>query len=112
MINRVLLKVRPDLSDTELKKRLIKSIERRGLKLYLEPESIGKDASKHEILELRNADVDCVIILGGDGTILYTIRNLPVKCPLILGVDVGTTGFLSEINPGEVDQAVERLVKG
>ncbi len=110
MVKRFLLKVRPDLADSNLKKKVINAIEKRGLKLYLETESIGKNDDGYEVLELEKADVDCTIILGGDGTILYTIRKLPVRCPLILGVDAGTTGFLSEIAPDEIDQALDQLL--
>lgn len=110
MVKRFLLKVRPDLADSDLKKKVINAIEKHGLKLYLETESVGKNDDGYEILELEKADVDCTIILGGDGTILYTIRKLPVRCPLILGVDAGTTGFLSEITPYEIDQALDQLV--
>ncbi len=112
MVKRVLLKVRPDLVDSNLKRRVIDAIEKRGLKLCIDRESVGEKDGGYEIVDLGKVDVDCVIIIGGDGTILYTIRNLPVNCPPILGVDAGTTGFLSEITPGEIDQALDKLLKG
>ncbi|WEU39675.1 MAG: NAD(+)/NADH kinase [Candidatus Odinarchaeum yellowstonii] len=112
MIKRVLLKVRPDLVNSPIKKRILDAIEERNLKLYLEPESVGENDEGREVVEPGKADVDCAIIVGGDGTILYTIRNLPAKCPLILGVDAGTTGFLSEITPDEIEPALDRLLNG
>ena len=59
--------------------------------------------------ELRNADL--LICFGGDGTILHASkaansRNIPV-----LGVNIGTMGFMAELEVGELDQLV-RLAKG
>lgn len=59
--------------------------------------------------ELPNADM--VICFGGDGTILHmakaaTRHNLP-----ILGVNIGTMGFMAELESTELDQ-LSRLAKG
>lgn len=59
--------------------------------------------------ELGNADG--VICFGGDGTILHmaktaTRRNLP-----ILGVNIGTMGFMAELESGELDK-LSQLVTG
>lgn len=59
--------------------------------------------------ELPNADA--VICFGGDGTILHmaktaTRRNIP-----ILGVNIGTMGFMAELESTELDK-LSRLVTG
>lgn len=59
--------------------------------------------------ELGNADG--VICFGGDGTILHmaktaTRRNLP-----ILGVNIGTMGFMAELESGELEK-LSQLVTG
>lgn len=59
--------------------------------------------------ELPNADM--VICFGGDGTILHmakaaTRHNMP-----ILGVNIGTMGFMAELESTELDQ-LSRLSKG
>ena len=59
--------------------------------------------------ELPNADM--VICFGGDGTILHmakaaTRHNLP-----ILGVNIGTMGFMAELESTELEQ-LSRLSKG
>ena len=59
--------------------------------------------------EMNNADA--VICFGGDGTILHmaktaTRRNLP-----ILGVNIGTMGFMAELESGELDK-LSKLVTG
>lgn len=59
--------------------------------------------------ELRNADM--LICFGGDGTILHsskaaTYHNIPV-----LGVNIGTMGFMAELEAGELSQ-LARLASG
>jgi len=62
---------------------------------------------------LRRAhESDVLITFGGDGTIVRTARttvghNLP-----ILGVNLGRLGFLAELQPCEVSDKLEALVKG
>lgn len=57
-------------------------------------------------------DIDLLISIGGDGTFLKTSsiamqRDLPV-----LGFNLGTLGLLTEFDKNDVDNTVERLVKG
>lgn len=49
----------------------------------------------------NSEDVDLLISVGGDGTILKSVRRYP-NTP-ILGVNVGTVGYLNEITPEDID---------
>ncbi len=51
-----------------------------------------------------------LIVLGGDGTILRAIREVGFPESPIIGVNLGTLGFLTEIEPESVDRAMEMLV--
>ncbi|HEY9899280.1 MAG TPA: NAD(+)/NADH kinase [Pantanalinema sp.] len=56
--------------------------------------------------------VDAVVVLGGDGTFLRAARMVaPSKTPL-LGVDLGTLGFLAEVSYPELALGLERLIAG
>lgn len=56
--------------------------------------------------------VDLVVVLGGDGTFLRALRlTSPLETP-ILGVDLGTLGFLAEVEYGELPEALERIFAG
>lgn len=59
---------------------------------------------KEELLK----DADMVLTLGGDGTLLKTGRCVSRKRVLILGVNLGTLGFLTECTP---DKAIACLDK-
>lgn len=59
--------------------------------------------------EIYNADV--VICFGGDGTILHTAK-LATRCSVpVLGVNIGTMGFMAELECTELDQ-LSRLATG
>ena len=49
----------------------------------------------------KKGDVEFLISIGGDGTILKSVRKY--KDTPILGVNVGTVGYLSEISPKEIN---------
>lgn len=59
--------------------------------------------------ELPNADA--VICFGGDGTILHTAKAATKRGIPILGVNIGTMGFLAELESSELNQ-LPRLVSG
>lgn len=52
-------------------------------------------------------DTDLVITLGGDGTVLYCARLLQDKGIPILGVNLGTFGYITEISADEWKEAFE-----
>lgn len=58
------------------------------------------------------ADVDVVAVLGGDGTILRALRLMCEKMVPVLGVNLGTMGFLAECAPEALEEAVRRLAAG
>ncbi len=58
------------------------------------------------------ATADAAIVLGGDGTLLNAAYLLAAAGVPILGVNLGHLGFLAEIEPAEIDQAIPRLLAG
>src|SRR5262245_61177032 len=58
------------------------------------------------------AGLDLVIAIGGDGTILHTVQlEYPHAVPM-LGVNAGQLGYLTAIEPEELEPALPRLVAG
>ena len=58
--------------------------------------------------ELPNAEM--VICFGGDGTILHMAKTATRKNIPVLGVNIGTMGFMAELESNELDQ-LARLAK-
>ena len=64
---------------------------------------LPKDLRFHKLdRELQNADL--VICFGGDGTILHMAKAATRKNLPILGVNIGTMGFMAELESTELDQ--------
>ena len=57
-------------------------------------------------------EVDCAIVLGGDGTIIQAAIDLVHRDLPILGVNTGTLGFLTEVEQNRIDESLERLIAG
>jgi NAD+ kinase len=56
--------------------------------------------------------LDLVIALGGDGTMLYAVQLVyPAPVP-VMGVNVGILGYLSELEPTELEGWMPRLLAG
>jgi NAD+ kinase len=65
-----------------------------------------------EAFELQNMDVDIVIAVGGDGTLLRTQSYISQKKIPVLGINMGTVGFLTEIDPENALKAVDQVIAG
>ena len=56
--------------------------------------------------------LDLVISLGGDGTMLRTVDLVYEAGVPVLGVNVGQLGYLTEVEPADLDAALDRLLAG
>lgn len=72
-------------------------------------ESKTAQALKMKGVPLGEMEVDVLVTVGGDGTILRTLQGSDKP---ILGVNAGVLGFLTEVQPAEIDAAIKRLLKG
>lgn len=59
-----------------------------------------------------DADIDCVIVLGGDGTMLQAAVDLSERDIPFLGINLGTLGFLAEVNVSDIESALDQLLRG
>ncbi|MDD5492586.1 MAG: NAD(+)/NADH kinase [bacterium] len=57
-------------------------------------------------------EVECIIALGGDGTILNTARLIARFGIPMFGINLGQLGFLTEIEQPDISSALEKLVSG
>ena len=69
---------------------------------------------KHErqaIAETGETGVDCALVLGGDGTLLRAAGNMMDSDIPLLGINLGTLGYLAEVESTCAEEAVEKLLK-
>lgn len=55
-------------------------------------------------------DTECVIVLGGDGTMLQAAIDLIDRDIPLVGINLGTLGFLAEINRNDIREALNSLL--
>lgn len=58
------------------------------------------------------SDAELVLSLGGDGTMLRSVRLLEGAAVPLLGVNLGSLGYLTEVEPDQLDDALERVALG
>lgn len=55
---------------------------------------------------------DCMVVLGGDGTMLQAAREARRLNVPMIGVNLGTLGYMTEVEPEGLDEALDRLIAG
>jgi NAD+ kinase len=70
------------------------------------------DCEPAEREDLPNIAPDFVVVLGGDGTLLSTARSVARAGIPILGINLGSLGFLTEVRQQEIEQALADVHSG
>lgn len=71
-----------------------------------------KDEKKQIVRESIPEDLDCAIVIGGDGSFIEAARVLEERDLPILGINMGTLGYLTEVELDHIDEALEKVVNG
>ena len=58
------------------------------------------------------ADTDLAVVLGGDGTILTTLRHYARRDVPVFAVNFGTIGFLATVEPDDLDEGMRLALAG
>ena len=70
-----------------------------------------KNDRKNIVKDSVPEDADCAIIIGGDGSLIEVARILKKKVP-ILGINMGTLGYLTEVEVSDLEDSMDRILKG
>ena len=89
----------------DIARRVIKAL---GNEDYVLDEDLAHAMGKEGIPVYR-MDVDILITIGGDGTILRALQDTDAA---VIGINAGGVGFLTEIGLGSIESGIKRLVKG
>ena len=103
---------RPELS--EVLPQLEKWLEEHGFVVVMDRES-GAYFKASEVMARAELGARCpgvALVLGGDGTLLSAARAVSSVGTLILGVNLGTLGFLTELPLDDLYPALEAIEKG
>lgn len=86
-------------------------IKKKGGTCAMQDTNISLEGTKYSYTnaELIPTDTECVIVLGGDGTLIQAARDLhDIDVPL-LGINIGTLGFLTDIDKEDTFEAIDAL---
>lgn len=113
-INRIGIVVKPHAPEIErILKELMCYLEKKGIDCILEEvvaRKLGKDGGVRR--ENIPEKVDFVIVLGGDGTLLSIAHLAAQKNVPVLGVNLGSLGFLTEVPLEEMFLALDSYLGG
>ncbi len=82
-----------------------------GLNVFVE-ERLARIIQLGRVFNLPNADVDYVVVVGGDGTVLNVLQLLGDNNLPIIAVKSGRRAFLCEVPPDEFREFLSRFVRG
>ena len=95
----------PDFTVTDKVKSLLLQ---EGKTTYL----CEKNEDKRMIKDTIPDDIDCVIVIGGDGSLIEAARVFHAREVPILGINMGTLGYLTEVEVKDIGEALKKLAAG
>jgi NAD+ kinase len=108
----IALVYRPDTSQAlTLAKTLTKWLKEREYNVFTAPEQKAIAGTKPVKRRSELAKMSLLVVLGGDGTYLRATRLLEGKSIPILGVNLGSLGFLTPFRSDELFTAVEHTLE-
>jgi NAD+ kinase len=108
------LVLHPDRDPTAVVERITSWARSHGKQVIVDARDAARVPDDVEpVSEAQLVDeAGALISLGGDGTMLGALRLVAERPIPILGVNLGSLGFLIEVQPDELDGALDRLDAG
>ena len=102
-----------EVIDSQNLDALILSLKKHTSNVYIEETSEYKNSS---LVSLKYNDfvskIDLIIVFGGDGTLLRAARNYLEHNIPILGINMGTVGFLTDIKIEDFESVIKDVLVG
>ena len=100
--------------DKELKtaRKVEAYLNSKGKSCILREETTEQKARSNHYTDVEKIpkDVECIIVIGGDGTLLQAARDVVNRQIPLLGINMGTLGYLAEIDRSSIDGALNHLM--
>ncbi len=97
----------------ELAGKIVEFLIEKDVDTLIDTNLASKLNKYHDIAsDLEDMDVDMVVAVGGDGTVLRTQGIINQKKIPLFGINMGAVGFLTEIDPAETFTALEQVLAG
>lgn len=96
----------------DILKELLPWLRERGCEVFVDQDTAARlhiqGYHRNDII----SQVEVVLVLGGDGTMLSVTRLVARAGIPVLGINLGSLGFLTEVNKEEIYSAVEEMLSG
>jgi len=107
---RIGVTARPDMPEAiTMAADVAEFIRKRGANAVLDDQFSVEAGWEGDSAPLDDMDIDIIITVGGDGTILRTTHHTTHP---IFGINMGALGFLAEVQPEDWREGVARLLRG
>ncbi|MBP1607814.1 MAG: putative inorganic polyphosphate/ATP-NAD kinase ((P)/ATP kinase)(ppnK) [Acidobacteria bacterium] len=106
---------REDPSVPRIVSGIIPWLQERGVEIFIDQDSVGEPVHVSATVvppEELPGLVDAVSVFGGDGTFLYAARMVAARGVPILGINLGSLGFLTEVKLERMREAFKSLLAG
>lgn len=97
----------------EVTRKIQEYLEEHGKVCYIQYEAkLGTEAENYKFTNAAEIplDVECVLVLGGDGTLIQAARDTINRNIPLIGFNFGTLGFLAEIEKENMYTALDKLM--
>lgn len=94
--------------DYTITNRIRQYIEKHGKTCFLSE----KDEKGHIVPGSVPREAQCGLVLGGDGTLIRAVRDLGDNSLPLLGINLGTVGYLADVELKDFESALDRLFDG
>lgn len=98
--------------DLKVSNQIIEYIKVKGGHAF-DLSEVSPETMKFEELDFSKIpeDTDCIIVLGGDGTMIRVVRKTRKSNIPIIGVNLGTLGYLCELDRKTIYQGIDKLLE-
>ena len=69
---------------------------------------VSSTATPHEVVQ----KADTLLVLGGDGSMLRAVRELEGRDVPVIGVNLGSLGFMTSVTEDDLERAIDCLLRG
>jgi NAD+ kinase len=90
--------------------RIVELLVSKDLEIQVDPGSLDLSDTKVKPTNIEDMNVDFVITIGGDGTILYTLSKLKDSETPLFCINRGTVGFLTESGTTTAFSSLEKIL--
>lgn len=111
MFQKVAFHVRESLKEPQLFSEVLGVLTAKSRQIHLSPEAQHYSSEPFPSVDFHGR-YEFFVVLGGDGSVLSVVKRMKDFSTPLLPLSAGTLGFLAEIPPAELGDALTSIEKG